>query len=117
MSSVMLSSQRGHTEIVSHLLSLKGKCDINAVTPENKSTCLHLAVKRSHFETIKALLREGADIFKKDKKGKTPGEKVKEDGDPRVKSLVNFQVRNYGHTKYSNALCLTHLLHSSLSLR
>ncbi|GMH87442.1 hypothetical protein TrVE_jg11574 [Triparma verrucosa] len=91
MSSVMLSSQRGHTEIVSHLLSLKGKCDINAVTPENKSTCLHLAVKRSHFETIKVLLREGADIFKKDKKGKTPGEKVKEDGDPRVKSLVNFQ--------------------------
>ncbi|GMI13140.1 hypothetical protein TrLO_g9185 [Triparma laevis f. longispina] len=91
MSSVMLSSQRGHTTIVSHLLSLRGRCDINAITPENKSTCLHLAVKRGHLETIKVLLREGADVFKRDKKGKTPGEKVKEDTDPRVKSLINFQ--------------------------
>ncbi|GMH73583.1 hypothetical protein TL16_g06230 [Triparma laevis f. inornata] len=91
MSSVMLSSQRGHTTIVSHLLSLRGRCDINAITPENKSTCLHLAVKRGHLETIKVLLREGADVFKRDKKGKTPGEKVKEDTDPRVKVSVEEQ--------------------------
>jgi hypothetical protein len=68
MSALMLSSQRGHVEVVKMLI--KAGAEVDAVTIQN-STSLMLAIKRKHFEVAKILVASGTELMLKDSKDRT----------------------------------------------
>ncbi|XP_031686222.1 ankyrin repeat domain-containing protein 13A-like isoform X1 [Oncorhynchus kisutch] len=90
-----------------HLLTSKGptacttgKNDVEAVDPRGR-TPLHLAVSLGHLESVRVLLRNGAEVTKENAKNWTVLQEAVSTGDPEMVQLV-LQRRDY--LKASTAL-------------
>ena len=85
----------GSKEMVVFLIS-KG-ANVNAKTDYQKTlfwTPLYFAIEEEHFDIVKILLKNGADLFVKDKRGKTPFDYIVEKkGNDFAKSLLNVSVK------------------------
>ena len=66
MNSLMLSAQRGHTEVVNLLIA--AKAELNSMT-DQMSTALMLAVKRGNIDCVRSLVLGGAEFFFRNARG------------------------------------------------
>ena len=55
-----LAAMNGHEETVHFLLS--HKCDVNAISKDEKKTALHLAAEAGHDIVVKTLIKAGSDV-------------------------------------------------------
>ena len=70
MTPIMIAALRNNPGIVAALIKFKAK--VNLSNPSSGMTALHYAAKANASESIRALLKSGANKKLKDKKGRTP---------------------------------------------
>lgn len=70
LTSIMIAAFRNNFDIIPTLVKFKAK--VNVTNPSSGMTALHYAAKSNASESIRALLKAGANKKLKDKKGRTP---------------------------------------------
>ena len=84
-----LAAEAGRTEAVTLLLG-KG-CDPNAREDKYGQTPLHLAVVKGHGSTVEVLINNRADLFVRDKNGRTAADLADIEGHSILFKAIQFQ--------------------------
>ena len=102
---LIISATEGYSELAQ--IFLDNGADISIEDDNYKRTALHFAALNGHLKIVDALLKKGADVYKKDMAGKTPLDYASKYGHEKVSKLlkssgaeVDIDPRYFGFSPY-----------------